>query len=155
MAARKPRPRRGDRALRSAAKTVAYEFHMLQGSYLLLQLCRNAPHSPRRDLLNNLALETFLLHARALRDFFTETLYPDDVLAADFLPVRLRLRFPILGRPAVRERINKLLAHPSYARPRLRRAWQIPEMYQEVCTAWETFLHCLEGHSTAMRSWFP
>jgi hypothetical protein len=89
-------------------------------------------------VLRNLSLEAFLLHARNLRDFFVGTGDKRDILVIDYLPKKPRFRLPTLYRTW--NRLDKLLAHPSYQRPRLKKYWPVVAMHKELLAAWDLFL---------------
>jgi hypothetical protein len=91
--------------------------------------------------LKSIALESFCIHARNIRDFFATSgrAKRDDVLAADFLGRPMRVRLTHLRSVAVRNRLNKRIAHLSYARARLGRLWNIQRIKAEIDTAMHQF----------------
>ncbi|MCE7892947.1 MAG: hypothetical protein DYH12_25120 [Sorangiineae bacterium PRO1] len=143
-----PRPRRGSRSLRSAAKTIQYELDM----FLLASRCLQAPNAPA---VANLLLEALLLHTRVLRDFFRGVGRNDDVLVTDFLPVKPRFRLRHLRSSSTKKRLDKLLAHASFSRPRLGKKWPVGPIQQEIVQAWLLFMDRLEKHDPKARAWFP
>jgi hypothetical protein len=88
-----------------------------------------------------MALEAFLIHARNIRDFFAtpKRPKPDDVLAADFLGRPIRVRLTRLRSPAMRRRLNKQVAHLSYARSRLSKSWPVGQLMSEINAAMQQF----------------
>lgn len=87
----------------------------------------------------NMALESLLIHARNIRDFFDRTGRSDDVLASDFLGRPIRVRMSRLRSKKMRQRLNKRIAHLSYARARLGRSWDIVGLMTEINGAMEVF----------------
>ena len=138
---------RGRAALKSAACTVEYEFHMLLVGCAALN---NAPTTAER----NLALEALLIHARNLRDFFAPSGRNDDVLARDFVSQMPRIAMPYLRSRTARNRLNRLLSHMSYSRPRLGRSWDINQLAQEVEKAMRAFLTRLMEERPRRVAWF-
>lgn len=120
--------------------------------FLLASRCLQVPNDPA---VANLFLEALLLHTRVLRDFFLSDGRPDDILVTDFLPVTPRFKLPVLLSSSTRKRLDKLLAHASFVRPRLRKEWPVPAIQQEVVQAWLLFLERLEKHDPTARAWFP
>ena len=146
-----PRPRRGSRSLRSAAKTIRYELDM----FLLASRCLQTPNEPA---VANLLLEALLLHTRVLRDFFRGPgpgSRKDDILVTDFLPVKPRFRLRRLRSSSTKKRLDKLLAHASFSRPRLDKNWPIGPIQQEIIEAWLLFMERLDKHDPTTRGWFP
>jgi hypothetical protein len=142
----KARPKRGRRVLRSAADTIDYEFAMLAHAYS--EIGQGSPGH------HNMALETFLLHARNLRDFFRAKGHPDDILARDFLGEASSATLPFVGSKTFDDRVNKKLSHPSFSRPRLRAKWQPSLIAGEIGRATERFLEELDAIHTRRSSWF-
>jgi hypothetical protein len=135
MKTRTIRPTRGDRALLSAGKDVAYELDMARKA---AALALNAKAAGDQDRVN-LFLEAFLLHVRNLRDFLAWSNNHNNVIAADFLGRPVRVRMPLLRSPAVRARLNRRIAHLSYSRARLGRGWNVPALLAEVEVAMRRF----------------
>ena len=103
-------------------------------------------------------LEAFLLHVRNLRDFlYDDQPTQDDVVAAHFFdrPDEWRRNRPPLGEyvKSIRKRLNKALAHISYARLDYRKdkKWSIGRIKRELDAAWEAFI---EGLPREKRPWF-
>ncbi|MGD0898699.1 MAG: hypothetical protein ABR915_12755, partial [Thermoguttaceae bacterium] len=101
----------------------------------------------RDDRLRSAMLESFLLHARTLRDFLChdKKRWDDDVLAGDFFKVPetwTKVR-PQLGPYLTQNkmRLDKTLAHISYARLRFRAndEWDISAVLRELDLIWRAF----------------
>jgi hypothetical protein len=162
-----------EREQEEIASDVAYEWEML--SWTFQTICRrigkevvSEADSPfpavwycgtSRDTQEASAmLEPFLLHVRNIRDFlYCNSLQKDDVLAVhffvkpnDWIAVR-----PPLGNylESLRERINKSLAHLSYARLKYRsdEGWNIERIKNELDKPWRAFIDVL---SPEKRQWF-
>ncbi|MFH1919163.1 MAG: hypothetical protein ABIP48_04640 [Planctomycetota bacterium] len=95
-------------------------------------------------------LESFLLHARNLRDFlYKDNAAKDDVLAVHFFDQAedWRKRRPPKGSylESLRDRLNKALAHISYSRLKYRddMRWNIAQIKHDIETPWEAFLLAL------------
>ena len=90
------RPIRGSRSLRKAARFVCYEVTMAGLAVGLIQKAKQCGDSAA----HNAALESFLVHYRALRDFLHADKYPkrqirnDDIIAEDFSPNDWGLKRP-------------------------------------------------------------
>ena len=150
----RPRPQRGDGALRTAARCMSYEYEMfLAASNLLISL---NPSSTRPEVvvLRNVALESTLIHARNIRDFFSSNGRTDDVLARDFVTPLPRIAMTYLRKASTEQRINRLLAHPSYGRSRLTKQWEIGTLRREITAAWNAFLGRLKQETPELRSLF-
>ncbi len=120
------RQQRTDEELEQALEHFAYELRALDAGYR--SIFRSNIERPVIE--GKLFLEAFLVHARALIDFFyVNPLYDDDMVAQDFLPSPTdwnseRPVFP-LDVDELRTAINKLLAHLTYRRPEYaQKAWQ-------------------------------
>ncbi len=131
MVIKKPRPKRGVAILTSVARDLRYEWDMARTSALLLHRAAE----DRNQLLVNVFLEDFLLHARNLRDFFAPSARPDDVLACDFLGSTPRLALPHLRSTEIRNRLNRRISHLSFTRPRFRAGWNVPRLLREIDAA--------------------
>lgn len=96
-------------------------------------------------------LEPFLLHTRNLREFlYTDrSKYKDDVLAVHFFddPNDWKRERPPMGEylESIRERLNKALAHISYARLdyRKEKQWNVKQIKADLNMPWEAFLNAL------------
>jgi hypothetical protein len=134
---------------RRTARSAAYEWVMLDRAY------RSYRGS---DSKNVASLELFLLHARALRDFFDpcQPDHEDDVRAYDFVGGRVAWRNATkdlsrrwLDDRDTRDMINTLLAHLSWRRAKDEVAvweWNEPvaSLYKELSAQWQSFQNNLE-----------
>ncbi len=135
----KPRRKRGPQALASAADDLNYEWKMARVSAHAVARAYAANNVWAR----NIALEAFLVHARVIRDFYASSASDNDVLAIDFLGSRPRVRLPLLRSPAIRTRLNRRIAHLSFSRSRLKRAWDVRTLLNEINAAMHTFVALL------------
>lgn len=114
------------------------------------------------DYYRSALLESFLLHARTVRDFLCSNSkkWQDDVLAIDFFehPSEWTKTRPDLGPYSTltvdRERINKSLAHLSYARIEYAKKdnrWEILGIQHELSELWNAFLEALPSEKS---NWF-
>jgi len=87
----------------------------------------------------NIALESFLVHARVIRDFYAASASENDVLAIDFLGSVPRVRLSLLRSRAIRTRLNRRIAHLSFSRSRLKRAWDVRTILNEINGAMDAF----------------
>ena len=125
----------------------------IAASNLLLRL-RASSNTPDVVALRNIALESTLIHARNLRDFFSANGRSNDVLARDFVTPLPRIAMPYLRRASTGRRIDKLLAHPSYDRSRLSKQWPIGTLRAELGQAWKLFLQRVARDAPNLRSFF-
>src|SRR6266571_4199982 len=96
------RPKRGRKALASVADDLNYEWKMANVAARAL-----AQAQGMNDVwAQNLALESFLVHARIIRDFFAASGSTDDVLARDFLGSDPKVRLTLLRSNPIRKRLN-------------------------------------------------
>ncbi|MEQ1857545.1 MAG: hypothetical protein ABL963_13885 [Longimicrobiales bacterium] len=138
--------RPGLTALKSAAATIEYELSMLSAAF--------AETGNSKVHLHNMAVETFLLHARNLRDFFRSTGHGDDIRARDFVKTMPKISMPTVFSPAFNTRVNKKLAHPSYKRARLKAKWHQGKITRELVRAMDRFLSQLDADYPRRRAWF-
>ncbi len=128
---------------REIATYIWYEWDMLK---------QTAAHSPYRGgdrIVGNAILESFLMHARVLKDFLygeRKATHADDVLATHFFddPAEWTTTRPPLGPYLTQHerRLQKMVAHFSYERPQWRgpaKNWKITNVRSEIHTAWEAF----------------
>ena len=87
---KKSRIKRGRTALSSAAGALFYEWKTAKDDYALINIARE----DRNQALMNAALESFLIHARNIRDFFRVSGRDNDILVSDFLGNKPRVRMP-------------------------------------------------------------
>ncbi len=149
------RPPRTDEDLRNAAGNIYYEVEMLcnvLALWLFLPLLNPA--------FRNMAIESFLVHFRNVRDF----LYPthgqrqpdskspdryavalDSVLAFDFNPSGWNFEITdwIEVAPDERNRINRMLSHVSYSRSSYAKEWPLQRMGEELTSRFIQFLKTL------------
>jgi hypothetical protein len=158
------------------ASAISYEWEMLYSTLQSLQDLRRCRADPAgmapalaaiqfvgtslNDRLESALLESFLLHARSLRDFFysDRKTFKDDVLAGDFFddPDHWRKVRPLLGPhlSVSRGRLNKALAHLSYERIELSEAdrlWDVKTIDTELEVVKDAFLAALP---VERRQWF-
>ena|SRR2546425_13174968 len=144
----RPRRTRGIRALTSAADDLNYEWKMANVSAAAL-----ARAITSRDVwAQNIALESFLVHARVLRDFFSSKASDNDVLARDFLGSVPRVKLTHLRSQRIRMRLNRRIAHLSFSRSRLKRAWDVRRLLNEINQAMEAFLVVLSTQKPRLAS---
>ena len=147
------RSARTDEELKETAEgPIVYEVDMLRK-------CASVLSSPLNQLTQNMALESFLVHVRNLREFLYDAgTNPDDVVAGDFFPGPGQwedIRPPV---PKVlednRDRLNKALAHISYSRLKYKgpaMAWPSQQIASELIAVVRVFLRKLpQGRS----AWF-
>jgi hypothetical protein len=160
---------------RQIAEEVSYEWELLRWTFATLRtqigekVVRDAGtpflavrcffgtslEEPRGSAL----LEPFLLHVRNLRDFLycDNPSHEDDVVAVHFFdhPDDWTTRRPPMAEylTSIRKRLNKALAHISYARLdyRSNKTWNIGQIKQDLTVPWEAFLNALPPRK---RQWF-
>ncbi len=150
------RPSRDDSVLRDLVcqptGALFYEVWMLNESAKIWS-------STSPGAAHNMAIESFLVHFRNLRDFFyppfeawTDKRKTDDVIAFDYCD-QWHAAAPDWRElaPCERDRINKLLAHISYSRTALGRDWPIREMLAAIRTSLSAFVTKLP---TERQKWF-
>lgn len=133
---------RSEDDLKRASAHLHYELWMLTST-------ANALGSgiAERGWLLNALLESFVIHMRAMSDFFyAERRKPDDVLAADFFPAEDWLRI----RPTetdilknARKRAHKEIVHLTYERLNVTpeaKAWSFLDIARDVHTVMGVFL---------------
>ena len=154
-------------------RTVEYEIGMFEFLNSKLSELHNTKVGTGSDQEEDVYLESFLLHARILRDFFfgqpprgprtrvcrvckhTETLpviIKDDILACDFVSGWNEPESPYLK--TLREPLNKMLAHLTEARERYKLQsyqWDHVAIYQSLKPVIEKFLAKLTGQN---KIWF-
>ena len=150
------RPSRTEAELSDAAGHVGYEVDMI---CFIVEHYPSIIGSPAVDNVENMALESFLVHYRNVRDFLcpvTSTRQPDpgdrigyqraldSVLAFDFnqgWQEEAKDWKEVV--PNERERINKQLSHISYSRSQLNPKWPLPEMKNALVNVFREFLKSL------------
>ena len=142
------RPKRGRKALASVADDLNYEWKMANVAARAL-----AQAQGMNDVwAQNLALESFLVHARIIRDFFAASGSTDDVLARDFLGSDPKVRLTLLRSNPIRKRLNRRIAHLSFSRSRLKRAWDVRRLLNEINSAMIHFLSLLARRDRKLAS---
>lgn len=152
---RKPRPVVNDSQLEYLASrngSLFYEAWMMKEA--------ETRCVPPKDAAYNMAVESFLLHFRLIRDF----LYPNDliwsegdnVVAADYNPTWTKTDGDWNEcSPQERKRVNKLLAHLSYSRRALDHSWPTALMRQEVIQSLASFVRSLPPERQLwFKDWF-
>ena len=130
-----PRPIRGRTQMRSAVRTICYEYNMFHAAAMIAQ--NESGSTPISLAKRYTALESMLLHARILRDFFTGLNVKDeDITLYDFIQHAPRFKLSHLRSKSIRGRMNKMLAHASFSRRRYPKPWNTGLLYKEVSTAW-------------------
>lgn len=108
IAAPRPQPPRATPAF--LAEHYVYEINMLRTTHVLIL------HSVSW-LLSNALMESFVIHARVLLDFFGKPRGNDDVVAAHFTKAGAMTNAATATVPvSVRQRLNKQVPHLTYAR---------------------------------------
>jgi hypothetical protein len=153
---------RADTDLRNAAGHINYEISMLIHTAKHLAGWHSSPVSTAPvDNEKNEALESFLLYFRNLRAFLCPSLQgqpkPDDILASDFLREPESRDVGVAVNLATeKKRLDKMLAHLSYARDQYIAAgedgWLAPRMASNTLTEFDRFLAIL---APEMEPWFP
>lgn len=150
------RPIRNEKVLRdlimSEHGALFYELWMLNQS-------ARRWSNPSDPIVQNIAIESFLVHFRNLRDFFypplsawTNPRAADDVVAFDYCESWDKAAKDWQEAvPGERDRINKQLAHISYTRPTLDPKWPI----SQICTAIrKSLFEFVDTLSVERREWF-
>jgi hypothetical protein len=103
-------------------------------------------------VMRNCAIESFLLHYRALRDFFSsqQKMKADDLKATDYLSTWQTSALWVTDK-AEADRINKRLAHLSKLRTTLRNDWDLAHMEWSVSQTIEDLITKL---TPARQAWF-
>ena len=154
------------------AQNVVYEITMLRYTYDRLEVMEvDVGHIQPGDVMPRVGtgidtqegraasalVESFLLHARVLRDFFCRSPRPkpDDVIAADFVSGWVPpadSSYPYLA--SQKTRLDKALAHLSIARMQYvgdNKTWDLPAIRGELDGIIEQFLQALPATTSA---WF-
>ena len=135
---KKIRQRRGDRALRSAAGDLFYEWKTAQNTVELIYYAKK----DRDQVRLNAALESLLIHARNIRDFFNAQGRTNDILAIDFLDRNIRVRMTYLRRN--KKRLDRAIAHLSYSRSRIKKNWDVRLIVSEIDDSMRRFINRLK-----------
>lgn len=136
-----------------AEEHILCEFNMIQDAANVVSRAHGT-----NGLLENIALESFLLHIRQVRDFFygvRKNKWPDDTFASDYASNWESVQ-PDLPRVIKEheERLDRQLAHLSYARLRYKgkeKEWPVDEMATAMAEVVRVFLRSLPQDRAA---WF-
>lgn len=90
----------------------------------------------------NASLESLIIHARNIRDFFNSTGRENDVLAIDFLGRNLRIRMPYIRKN--KKRLDRRIAHLSYSRSRMSPKWDVAKIISEMNDSINRFIKKLK-----------
>lgn len=121
---------------KKALDRLYYEIWMFNESFSLLRNC-----SRSSNLLKNVYLECFLLHARNLIYFLENRGISSDVRCSDFGIIGVNINLPITNS---REDINKYLAHLTQERIlRQSPSWNCPRIKEEINSKLSDFLNAL------------
>ena len=104
-------------------------------------------------VMRNCAIESFLLHYRALREFFSTSIpkrIADNLKAADYLPTWHTSALWVTDQNEI-DRIHKRLAHLSTKRTLLDNNWDLVHMEWNVAQTFEDFISKL---MPAQQAWF-
>lgn len=154
MAYRKPR--KTDQ-LREAAGHVTYELMMLVHSADVVGAHYGSP-AVFSDEQSNMALESFLLHFRNLRDFLCPSQTPkeDDIIATDFLDKQVRDIGDRTKLSQDKQRLNGMLTHLTYRRNEYiaegAHTWKVGGMRAAMLEEMGRFMLLLPAERT---EWFP
>lgn len=152
---------------KQVAQRVGYEWEMFQR----LAVEWSKLDEEKQPVLKNAVLEAFLLHARNMRNFLycsrkdkdrkdespKVIVKDDDVLAEDFIDDSTQWQPPSKTGYIwdEKERLDKALAHISYARIDYHlsnnKQWNIGEIMLQLAEVWEKFWHALPPEK---RAWF-
>ena len=145
------------------AKSIMYEWSMLDNL-----LARNYLKT-QDTVLDNALLESFLIHFRALFDFFMKKPrnykdhegFEDDISAEQYVDLDERGKNPwhrIKGRlfketkaGGWEKKLNKFLAHLTSSRREGKPGWPLDLLYAEVVIARKVFLDSIDA---SIRDWF-
>lgn len=143
--------------LKEAAGHVVYEVVTLLDASHFVGVSMTSPAS---EPTSNIALESYLIHYRNLRDFLCpdlKVLHPSDVIASDYLDLENPAEF---GSRTILEvdklRINKLLAHITYERAQFEKdgnkSWPVAEMTERIADGFDAVLN--SDLTNERRAWF-
>jgi len=143
-------------ALKVGACCMVYEYRAFLAALDCLCPLDRSSCDPKVKAQRNVALESALIHARNIRDFFSPRCpkFPEDVWARDFARELPCTEMPYLRDEITGKMLDKRLAHPSYSRPGLPSDWDLDTLRDEITTAWTAFLNCLEQETPQLRSLF-
>jgi hypothetical protein len=103
-------------------------------------------------VMRNCAIESFLLHYRALREFFSSIpkRIADNLKATDYLSTWQTSALWVTDQPEI-DRVHKRLAHLSTKRTTLNNKWDLAHMEWSVSQTFEDFIAKL---TPAQQTWF-
>jgi hypothetical protein len=142
--------------LEATAPDVTYEvLTMIQAYDLYVYGGQRASRSQYADAYNamaNCALESFLLHYRALKEFLSDTRKKnsDDIKATDYAP-GWKASGAWLADKGETGRIHKRLAHITSGRANLNGLWNPRQMQQQVLQAFGELIRALPA---VAKPWF-
>lgn len=131
--------------LSEAPKKFLYELNMFRAA---VNANIGLPQSSKkidRNILLNATLESVLLHARNLLDFFCREPWKDDIRAFHFLPKQDALwkSSKLAYLSSIRNDINKHLSHLTYKRVAKKAEWDLVRISKEIEEAFKEFLAIL------------
>ena len=135
--------------LKNAAKHIKYEINMLLfSSSKLINLKKDNPKITVFDfnMMKNIFIETFVLHARNLCEFLyaNKRKYPDDMFWKDFLTDKQQKKYNPTKYIFNNEKANKQLAHLRYKRNvwenKKKKSWEIFKIQKAINDAYRCFL---------------
>jgi hypothetical protein len=145
------RPDRTSEKLREAARSVEYEVGMLHQIPVLWGFL------PLLDTtFRNMAIESFLVHFRNLRDFLFPTTKakqdPDNVIGTDFDPTGWSQDSEGWQEVVAdeRDRINRQLSHISYSRQDYESQWPVAKMREAIESRFTEFIRGLPTEKRKM-----
>lgn len=141
----------------AVAKKIKWEWDMLRGLEYENRTSKGNP------VIDNALLDSFLLHARVLFDFYCKSPSfrkdqdgdPDDVSAQQFFDDPsawqkiCQTLFPVVRN--LQPELNKHLAHLTYTRLKKKIQWDITDIFKEFDEAWSKLMETLP---TQRRAWF-
>jgi hypothetical protein len=142
--------------LEATAPDITYEvLTMIQAYDLYVYGGQRASRSRYADAYNamaNCALESFLLHYRALKEFLSETPKKnnDDIRATDYAP-GWKASGVWIADAGETARIHKRLAHITSRRSNLDGLWNPYQMQQQVLDAFDELIRAVPA---VAKSWF-
>ncbi len=97
------------------------------------------------QVVSNALLESFLVHARNLKDFLEKTKQDDDIVCSDFLDNNgLHInKISVNLQSDIKNKINKYLSHLTETRMHTKPAWKLDEIKKEVNKSLEVFFNQL------------
>lgn len=129
--------------MRHAACEYMYELAMLR---LTCRACFYlSQYNPNEEMLKNAMIESSLIHARNLMDFFCggET-HKDDIRACHFVKATVWQPPKLKYLCQMKEKINKHLSHLTYSRTSEKVHWNLRRIETEIEEANKRFLAALQ-----------